>query len=257
MVPLAAAQKRSVFESYLGGASFFPLIGAVLEGTQDGSAWADDAAQPNQVYVEHSFGFAQVFGGRVPEFEQAVGNYLLVQRSFAPAKVRLYSPQLPPFLAVPGAQAWRSERQRFCVPEGASGGRPEAQEGWTVVTADASNYEAVEAAFGVALRFWRSPQDFMRGARAAVAVVDGHPAAICYAAAVSGMRAEIDVLTAPAFRRRGIGAFAVKHFVQRCRAEGVDPWWDCFTNNTASVELCLACGFRPMAPPYPFFTLPK
>ena len=119
------------------------------------------------------------------------------------------------------------------------------------------NFEEVEAVFGVALRFWRSAKDFIHGARAIVARLDGAPAAICYAAAASAGRAEIDVLTEPAHRQRGAARFAVAHFIDRCLADGMAPLWDCFSNNVASVQLARASGFRPASPPYPFFTIPR
>jgi GNAT superfamily N-acetyltransferase len=207
------------------------------------------------VYVEHAFGFAQVFGASVPTFEEALRRHLLVDRKFSAPKVRLYTPRLPSFLAGADAASLRSERQRFHLA-GGEGLPPSEREGaLDCVPVDASNYGRMQDAFGVALRFWRSAADFVGGSRAVVARVDGQPAAICYAAAVSDARAEIDVMTLPAWRMRGAARFAVAHFVQRCLREGIQPLWDCFSNNAGSVQLCRASGFVPAAPPYPFFTI--
>lgn len=256
MVPLDAAQRRAAFAPYRAGPAFFPLIGAVLEGTQDGVAYGDHPATPRQWYVEHAFGFAQVFGAPAPGFEDALRRHLLVDRAFAAPKVRLYTPHCPDFLRGPDAEGMRSERQRFRLAD-ARGGGPDYDGRLAAVAVDAANFEAMEGAFGVALRFWRTPADFIANARATLVLLDGAPAAVCYAAAVSDGRAEIDVMTLPAARQQGAARRAVAHFVARCRAEGIEPLWDCFTNNAASVQLSLATGFAPAGPAYPFFTIPQ
>src|SRR5688500_7981944 len=120
LVRLDAAQRRAAFASYRSARAFFPLIGAVLEGTQDGIAYADDAHQSRQLYVEHAFGFAQVLGPPQPNFDAALQRYLLVDRAFSTPKVRLYTPRLPDFLAGPEHAGLRSERQRFKLGTGAA-----------------------------------------------------------------------------------------------------------------------------------------
>lgn len=257
MVRLDGAAARRVLEQYRHQAAFFPLVGAVLAGDQDGSVYADRPGEPRQVYVEHAFGFAQLIGQPVPGFEAALRDHLLVRRDFAAPKVRLYTPLLPSFLAGPEAAPMRAERRRFTISADAAPAAPSRQGELDAVAVDASNLDATEQAFAVASRFWRSAADFAAGARAVVARVDGQPAAICYAAAVCDARAEIDVLTLTAFRQRGAARFAVAHFVQRCLADAVQPLWDCFTNNEGSLQLCRSAGFRPAAAPYPFFTIPR
>lgn len=257
LVRLDPADARAMLGLYRGSAAFFPLIGAVLAGDQDGLVYADRRRGPRQVYAEHAFGFAQAFGQSLPGFEAALHDYLLVNKSFAAAKVRLYTPQFPSFLAGPDAAPLCSERRRFTItPEGALPA-PRQKGDLDVVEVDAGNFRTMEQAFGVASRFWRGPAEFLAGAHAVVVRVDGKPAAICYAAGVCDARAEIDVLTLPAYRQRGAARFAVAHFVQRCFRQGIAPLWDCFTNNQGSVQLCLSVGFIPAGPAYPFFTIGK
>lgn len=257
LVRLDAAGTRAALAAYEAAGAFFPLIGAVLEGTQQGVAYGDDPVRPRQVYVEHAFGFAQVFGASEPAFTSALHRYLLVERAFAAPKVRLYTPQLPAFLAGPEHAGLRSERQRFTPGADQPPAVREREGALVAQPVDAASFEAMEAAFGVALRFWRSAADFIAQSRAVAVLADGRPAAICYAAAVSRGRAEIDVMTLPAFRQQGAARFAVLQFAARCRPEGIAPLWDCFTNNTGSVQLASSTGFVPAAPPYPFFTIAK
>ncbi len=102
-----------------------------------------------------------------------------------------------------------------------------------VVAASESNVAAIEQAFGVTCRFWRSAQDFVRGAHAVVVMHRGLPASICYAAAETDRQVEIDVLTRPGHQRLGLAGLAASSFVCRCLERGLEPLWDCFANNTA------------------------
>lgn len=234
--------------------AFFPLIGAVLCGEQDGQVFADSAANPRQFYVEHAFGFAQVFGLPVAAFEAALQRYWLVDKTFASAKARLYTPTCPAFLTVGDWEGVRSWRQHFDLDFAYAGTAPELAEGTTVRAVEPTDLGLIQSAFGVVDRFWRTPDDFARHALAVVGLVRGEPAALCYAAAVSGGRAEIDVLTLPAFRHLGLARAVVDAFSHRCLEHQLRPLWDCFTNNTASMALCRAAGFVPLGEPYPFFT---
>jgi RimJ/RimL family protein N-acetyltransferase len=81
------------------------------------------------------------------------------------------------------------------------------------------------------------------------------PASICYSAAEADHRVEIDVLTLPEYRNRGLARHAVMTFVERCFSFSLHPLWDCFTNNAGSMRLCQAVGFTAVKAPYPFFTI--
>jgi GNAT superfamily N-acetyltransferase len=261
MVKLDQVQCFPVYEKYRWGQYFFPLIGAVLLGEQDGVVYADNAVAPVQFYVEHALGFAQVFGDFCPTFEEALENYLLIEKRFAAPKVRLYTPHLPWFLTAPAYDSLRSFRQRFFIdPRKASenllnGAGQESELDANGV--DARNVDEIEKLFGVVGRFWRSPTDFICKAYAVVGSHRGQPVCICYAAAEADRRVEIDVLTLPEFRNLGAGKFAVKRFVKRCFEQSLIPLWDCFTNNSGSMQLCRSVGFSATHPPYPFYTIDR
>ncbi len=259
MFPLDEERRRAAWEAYRANPAFFPLIGAVLVGEQDGVVYADDTA-PRQFYVEHAFGFAQVFGESRPAFENALERYLLVDKSFAAAKVRLYTPLLPAFLEDSNLDGLRSLRQRFEISESALATRFDDHargSGLEAVPVDRGNALDLDAHFGVATRFWRTHDDFAEGANAVVALDHGRPAGICYAAAVADRQAEIDVLTLPEYRTRGVGTFVVIEFVRRCLERSLRPLWDCFTNNAGSMRLAHSTGFTPVRPPYPFYTIAR
>ena len=68
---------------------------------------------------------------------------------------------------------------------------------------------------------------------------------------------EVDVLTQPEYRGKGLGRSVVLAFTARCLESGLKPAWDCFTNNAGSMALARSCGFVPACPAYPFYTLGK
>lgn len=236
---------------YQAEPAFFPLIAAVLDGRQDGTVLADDPLRPRQAYVEHRFGFAQLFGDPDPAFEAALATYL-TGRAFAVEKVRLYTPTLPPCLLAPAFQPMRSERQRFVLASPPPVTAPDGTR--PAVMADLAT---LQARFGIVTRFWRSEADFLAAAHARIVDRDGAVAAICYAAATGGGRAEIDVITDPAFRRQGLARQAVAGFIASCAAVGLQPVWDAFTNNLPSMRTALSMGFRPAGDAYAFFTIPR
>jgi len=262
VIRLEPRDREAALHLYRATEARFPLIGAVLQNQQDGVVHADDASRPSCAYVEHAFGFAQVLGRPTREFESALERYLLVDKSFAAAKVRLYTPWLPGFLEDRRHDSLRSLRQRFILDPAsmqsaaahASGDEYPGSDR-QVVEVDNSNVAAIEQAFGVTRRFWRSALDFVRGAQAIVVMHRTEPASLCYAAAEADGQVEIDVLTRPQHQRLGLGKLAVSRFVRRCLERDLEPVWDCFANNTASVQLCRSIGFAPRAGPYPFFTI--
>ena len=133
----------------------------------------------------------------------------------------------------------------------------ELAKGVTLVNVDAGHLDLIDRQFGVMGRFWRTPGDFVRKSNAVLALVDGQPGALCYAAAVAGCKAEIDVMTLPAYRRLGMAKAVVRLFNQRCLTQNVRPLWDCFTNNTASMALGQSAGFVSLGAAYPLFTISR
>lgn len=261
MVRLSESALGVAHDAYRRHEAYFPLIGAVLLDQQDGLVLADDSLSPRRFYVEHAFGFAQVFGCDDAEFDEALRQYLLVEKSFAASKVRLYTPIEPAFLRGPEFDHERAERQRFILdPKRMESSGDLSVLGDTrieIKSVQVGDLAAIEERFGVVRRFWRSDSDFIASAHAVVAWVSGEPASICYAAAVAGGLAEIDVLTLQEHRRIGLGKRVVHVFSQHCLSQGLQPVWDCFTNNAGSMALCKSCGFDPLRAAYPFYTLNK
>jgi GNAT superfamily N-acetyltransferase len=259
MIRLSPEMCAAVFEEYRANEHFFPLVGAVLLGTQDGHVYANDGSVPTQVYVEHAFGFSQLIGSRVAEFERQLETYLLTIKAFRPQKIRLYTPHLPEFLA--SMNSLMAQRQRFVIrPDSEkyldASAQPLAKDVSATVV-DVQNIEVIDEVFGISDRFWRGSSDFLRHANAVLVSYNAKPAAICYAAAEADRRVEIDVMTLPEYRNLGLGRVAVVKFLTRCFDLSLTPLWDCFTNNAGSMTLSASVGFIPRQAPYPFFTIPR
>ncbi|MBK8870704.1 MAG: GNAT family N-acetyltransferase [Elusimicrobia bacterium] len=262
MIKLTSSHYPQAYELYYQHKAFFPIIAGVLLCEQDGVVYTDNLAVPSQFYVEHTFGFAQIFGLPVFPFEADLRDYLFYRRDFLSSKVRLYTPNHPSFLESPEWERLCSKRQRFTLsPFGDMrveklGGLhfPQTVE---IEDVDSSNVELIQKHFGVVSRFWRTAGDFISKGKPVVAFFKGIPAAICYAAAVADDQAEIDVFTVPDYRCLGLGRLVVQLFLKQCQSTGMIPVWDCFINNVGSMALCQSTGFVPAGAPYPFFTIAK
>lgn len=259
MVQISPAQSPALHALYLKHCAYFPLIAAVLNNTQNGIILADCIENPTQIYVEHAFGFAQIFGRPVPTFERYLHQYLFIDRAFMCEKVRLYTPHYPNFLQENDYKSLQSVRQHFQL-DLANGKtinpvNTQKNKDVTLVLANMSHLKMIADTFGVMGRFWRTEDDFINYSNAVIAIVNGQAAALCYAAAIANDKAEIDVLTLPAYRHLGLAKAAVHLFNRHCIAQNLLPLWDCFTNNTASMALCRSTGFIPLDEPYHFFTI--
>ncbi len=258
MVRLEKTYYQKIYPLYLAHDFFFPLIASVILDEQDGIIYANHPTTPTQVYVEHAFGFAQLFGTTDEPFEQSLKQYWLVEQCFLPNKVRLYAPNFPNFLSSPDFQPFRSQRQRFTLntqnflQKQINHNLPNP---FTIGTVNEANINLIQDVLGVVTRFWRTPADFIKKSSAIVVYDEDKPCAICYAAAEADQRMEIDVMTLPEYRNKGLGKHAVMGFIQRCLETSRAPLWDCFTNNVGSMMLARSIGFLPANVPYALFTL--
>lgn len=261
MIKLEPRYYGTVYGRYLKSDSFFPLIGSVLLGEQDGVVYVDNIDSFAQVYVEHNFGFSQLFGRSSEIFERELERYLFVDKAFDVVKIRFYTPNMPKFLLSPEYELFRSYRQRFTIDIKKFDAQKkmvlECGRNLTLSGVTANNIALVEEKFGVVGRFWRTQTDFMQKSKAMLVFYEGQLASICYAAAEADRRAEIDVLTLKAYQNLGCAKLAVVGFVKNCLDLATYPLWDCFTNNAGSMALCKSVGFISLRQPYPFFTINK
>lgn len=67
----------------------------------------------------------------------------------------------------------------------------------------------------------------------------------CFSVFVSRGRYEISITTHPEYRRRGFGTLAAAAYIERCLQHNIEPVWQCWKDNAASVKLAQKLGFVP------------
>ncbi|NND81372.1 MAG: GNAT family N-acetyltransferase [Gammaproteobacteria bacterium] len=224
---------------------FFPIIGAVIEGTQEGSVYANSEANPSSFFVVHKFGFAQ-FIEFYPDDEFAnriIGELFLAKDN---RKFRIYDvdergkSRLRSLDLQSGINIQNGTRERFVYPTAEK--KPNSRLASAVTE---QNFEEVNDVFQLNLetRFWNNAKQALEYG-IPVLVTDGELASICYGAAVSGAWIEIDVTTRESMRHKGYGNLAVCAFVNRALNNKLIPCWDCYSDNPASLELAKSVGFE-------------
>lgn len=253
--------KRSIIhEHYAAEDAYFPLIAAVLLGIQKGNVYGNSKNSPSSFYVEHDFGFSQLLG--IPDAKfTAIFKKNLLSGKFDAQKARIYGVGAEGIFSEADAGVSHAIRQRFCwepIPH------PALEHLLSQTSGDVSfspvnheNIDLVESSFNVVNRFWSNKEDFIGGAHAVLASYNNKAAALCYSAATVQGKSEIDIMTLPQHRKKGLGKLVLAAFLKECLENSIEPLWDCFTNNEPSMKLCESLGFRPKCPPYPFYTVPK
>lgn len=236
-------QERLVVRNQLH--SSFPIIQAVIEGTQQGKIFRN-AKQDHLVL--HKAGFSEVF------LNSEDGNELvdfIIEKDNPPKYFHIYNP--PEGLV--DVFKTRSEtfnvRERSRVQLKYEGQQKESnfsnplEDEFTFTEVTQDNIDSL-AVFNLDLenKFWGGKDDFIRSAFG-VFIKDrqSNPVSLCYAAAVADQKAEIDVVTNEIHRGKGLARSVFAIFVGHCESNGIIPNWDCFEGNTASLMTAKKLNF--------------
>ena len=257
-----SSRRRLLARAWSRSSEPFPLVRAVLDGTQPGSVLVDRPEEPQLAFVASRFGFAQLLADIDDDGADAVvrelfGNPLLVERYllwYDPPEAcqRLLD-------ALAGEVARRRTRIRLSLDrerfERARSAMPPSPSGVEVVEVDAPVLARLEPlGLEIGSRFWPSDDAFLAHGVGVAAFVDDAPASVCYSACTSGGIAEVDVATAEPFRGRGLAAVVTAQFVLRCIERDLAPSWDCFDYNEPSLRLAKSVGFEEQCR-YPFYSV--
>lgn len=71
----------------------------------------------------------------------------------------------------------------------------------------------------------------------------GRLVAFTAACAVGSGEAEVEIGTAPEYRRQGLAHYAARRFLAECAQRGLHPAWNCVVENVASARLAERLGF--------------
>jgi RimJ/RimL family protein N-acetyltransferase len=224
--------------------SSFPIIQAVIEGTQQGRIFK---SAHQDYWVLHKAGFSEVFlsRGDGKELVDFIGK-----TPWLPKYFHIYSP--PEQLV----NVFKSDTKIFNIRERDRvqlkyDGR-KVSSSLLVVSDEFTSAEVTQhnidslAVFNLDLenKFWSSKEDFVKHA-AGVFIKDKqhNPVSLCYAAAVADQKAEIDVVTNALHRGKGFAKAVVGAFIIHCNNYKIIPNWDCFEDNTASLMTAKKLNF--------------
>lgn len=224
--------------------SSFPIIQAVIEGVQKGQIFKN--AQ-NDYWVLHKAGFSEVFlnsddGKELVDF--------ISKTNELPKYFHMYSP------SVKLVDVFKSSTETFNVRERDRVQlKYDRQKMTNSLSIESDEFVATEvtqdnvdslAVFSLDLenKFWSGKEDFAKHA-VGVFIKDkqNNPLSLCYAAAVAGQTAEIDVVTSELHRGKGLAKSVVAKFIRQCEKNRIIPNWDCFEDNTASLGIAKKLKF--------------
>jgi GNAT superfamily N-acetyltransferase len=228
----------------------FPLIEAVIQKKQRGWVFVDNPDNPTSVMVVTNFGFMQTFGAQQSErFNADTADFFTRRDPQKPSYLLWYSP--PPhwqnIMDKSPDQVRRRERMRFNFNKQRADylGRPlECPSGFELSLLDDGLIEKTDGfKLNIGSRYWASVDDFLNNGFGVCVIKDGEIASLCYSACIVNGLAEIDVVTQAEYRGQGLAVAATRFFIRECMGRGMEPTWDCFVNNTASMNLAEKLGF--------------
>ena len=238
-------------------ASYGALGLGTLSGGHPGRVFVDRLPEPRAGLVCTRVGYYFLAGQPSPEQAQQVAR--LLQATLVPwQKDTFENPEFLLFYDPPGWQdpllpaleAYQPvliHKLRHTLP----GNTHSPVTGWQAGIPDGMRVAALSAELVTAhaeLRetaglFYGSVGGFIQNGLG-VAVLDGDEVAcVCRTVFSAAGEAEIDILTAEPYRRRGLAFAAASACMEACLVHGIRPVWGCWPENTPSIHLARRLGF--------------
>lgn len=216
-----------------------PRLAFIL--TIEGAFLAGDAENQEVLAEARLFIRQEIFSGRIPVL---YGNFITLAfdslaweskltkliPSHEPEKVHRYH-----YLCRKPALNWRS-----ILPEGFS------LQPLKPILQGSENICIPESFFEVSFEsFWGSLENFYQKGKGAAVVHQGQVVCCCRANCTAGRRIEVDIITHPQYRRRGLAATAAAALVEECLADGFEAVsWQCDSDNIGSWKTAEKVGFE-------------
>ena len=252
MIELNSEHFSTVLPLYRETGRCFPLISAVIQNLQQGQIFADSAVSPTSALVFSKFGFMQIIGKQDNyNFNDSLVFAFQNSNQIPLQYVMWYDPplfwqqkleQLPPdvvkirgrirFEFHPERAAWYLN-QKIAIPD---------------------NYELSKLSLelidktdkfklNISSRFWASNEEVVEKANGVCLINNGEIASLCYAACVCDGLAEVDIVTDPDYRGKGLATLVAQQFIVNCLSNNLVPAWDCFDYNSGSCRVASSLGF--------------
>lgn len=217
----------------------FPITQAVVDGHQEGRIFAFE----DNYFILHKSGFASLINDT--DCLNELGQ-LFLQESF-PQYFHIYdaTPELIRRVNKDSSFFNAKVRKRIQMEYPLTERIDLFKQDFTIEAANEEDLNKLSV-FGLNLsnRYWKNSANFLDNAMARVVYNQAmEPGSICYAAAVSNNRAEVDVATIEVFKGLGLAKLAVSRFVNLCIQNNIIPNWDCFEDNVASLRVAESLKF--------------
>ena len=207
---------------------------AVLDGLQQGRVYACD----DNYFIVHKAGFCSL----IQQTDCLPALMALFKQDGFPQYFHVYDAGVEIIQAVQADKNAYNTRVRERVQLSYSNKDVmgvQNIEGYSIETVSASNFDSLSV-FNLDLdkRFWNNKESFIQHSHGVVVRnLQQQPVSLCYAAAVAGKIAEVDVCTSEEYRGRGLAKLAVTGFINHCIGNQLIPNWDCFKDNQSSLSL--------------------
>jgi RimJ/RimL family protein N-acetyltransferase len=249
-----------VLSLYRAAGMCFPLISAVIQGKQCGQVFADSPESPRSAVVT-DFGFTFFVGVEKDQsFDAGLARLFATADTLRPSYLLWYSPPAnwqSRFDALGTDLYRRRDRVRFVFREDRAVYLNEPAQcpaGFELKFLDADLVPRTdELGVNLGSRFWSTDADFIESSLGFCLIKDGKLVSLCYAAAVVDGLAEVDVVTHPDYRSRGLANVVAQQFIRECLHRRIIPTWDCFLHNLGSTKLAERLGFV-QANSYPLYS---
>lgn len=222
----------------------FPLVHKVLLDKTYGKAFRTDLF----LFWLHQcdFGYVELSGeGAI----RGLKNFFLKEKSL-PQYFHLYNAEAALIKEIEqdngfGCKNRKRVQLRYLKDSVEDVHRKVLEEGYSIKTVDHQNIDKLEP-FGLDIfkKFWNTIDEFLDQAMPVlIDDSDGSAACLCYASTVVDQVAEVDIITLPEHRGKGLAKVSAEEFVSVCLRRGILPNWDCFEENLASLKTAQSLGF--------------
>jgi hypothetical protein len=254
---LKKKEYKSYFLVYKNSKYFFPLIGAVLDGTQDGYVLAEAGVKHSSIFVVHKFGFSQYIELSKNDNKTFLNilieslNDKSVNKIINIKKLRVYysgknftnklynineeliesTKRTRLILTTKDKKLHNVEDKRYI---------------FTKLTKDNITLVNEELKLDLCNRFWSNCNECVNKSFGMILKSKDNKdvIGICYSASVSNSCAEIDIFINEKYRKLGYSYQVLNAFLFELSQNNIKALWDCYSNNSASLNLALNSHFE-------------
>lgn len=93
--------------------------------------------------------------------------------------------------------------------------------------------------------FWDSIDSFLQKGFGYIALHNNNVVSLCFSAFIADQTHAIDIETLEGYKRNHYGIAVARAFVEDCKQQGIQPYWDCSPDNAGSIRVAKRVGLSP------------